>query len=291
MQRNAFFYNNPAQRRVARPAAANDGRQQRAEAPGTRPEWFECACCPPNIMRTVASLGAFVATHDPTGLQLHHFLPASLTVPVGAGMVALSVRTGYPTNGAVRITVDEASEGDWTLALRRPGWCRQFDLTVNGDPVDVSANARGYLEITRRWRAGDVVAYTMAMPLRLTVAHPAVDAVHGMAAIERGPDRVLLRERRPAVHCGPRTGWSSTSTRALTEEVRDDLPGGPAVVARVPAVARDDSQWSRTGWATLGDEPDRHDTDVVLTAIPYHLWANRGPSVMRIFTPIRPGSR
>jgi uncharacterized protein len=28
---------------------------------------------------------------------------------------------------------------------------------------------------------------------------------------------------------------------------------------------------------------------VWLTAIPYHLWANRGPSVMRIFVPIRRG--
>jgi DUF1680 family protein len=290
VQRNAFFYNNPAQRRVARPAAANDGRQQRAEAPGTRPEWFQCACCPPNIMRTVASLGAFVATHDATGLQLHHFLPASLTVPVGSGMVALSIRTGYPADGTVRITLDEASEGDWTLALRRPGWCRQADLMVNGDPFDGSVNARGYLEITRRWRAGDVVAYTMAMPLRLTVAHPAVDAVHGMAAIERGP----------IVYCFESVDQPSTVDlnhvelkvdEALTEEINADLPGGPAVVARVPAVARDDSQWGRTGWATLGDEPARRDTDVVLTAIPYHLWANRGPSVMRVFTPIRSGSR
>jgi DUF1680 family protein len=91
VQRNAFFYNNPAQRRVARPAAANDLRQQRAEAPGTRPEWFQCACCPPNIMRAVASLGAFVATYDATGVQLHHFLPASVTAPAGA-------RHGHPVD-------------------------------------------------------------------------------------------------------------------------------------------------------------------------------------------------
>src|SRR5262249_11271297 len=82
-----------------------------------------------------------------------------------------------------------------------------------------------------------------------------------------------------------------TADAAITEEVDPSLPGGPAVVARVPAVARDDSNWGRSGWATLGDEPARHDTDVVLTAIPYHLWANRGPSVMRIFTAIRPRSR
>jgi DUF1680 family protein len=290
VQRNAFFYNNPAQRRVARPAATNDGRQQRAEAPGTRPEWFQCACCPPNIMRTVASLGSFVATHDASGLQLHHFLPASVTVPIGAGMVELSVATEYPTDGTVRITLDEASEGEWTLALRLPSWCQHYDLTVNGDPVGSTEDARGYLPLTRWWKAGDVVEYTMAMPLRLTVAHPAVDAVHGMAAIERGP----------IVYCFESVDQPSNVdlnhvelnvAEAMTEEISDDLPGGAAVVVRVPAFARDDSGWGRTGWATLGEEPDGRDTDVVLTAIPYHLWANRGPSVMRIFTPIQPGSR
>ena len=295
VQRNAFFYNNPAQRRVARPAAANDGRTQRAEAPGTRPEWFQCACCPPNIMRTVASLGAFVATHDASGLQLHHFLPASLTVPVGPGMVSLSVATEYPNDGAVRITLDEASEGEWTLALRLPSWCREYSLTVNGDAVEVSPNGRGYLELTRHWKAGDVVGYSMAMPLRLTVSHPAVDAVHGMAAIERGPIVYCFENvDQPSTVDSKQVDLNHVELRVdepMTEEVVHDLPGGPAVVARVPAVARDDSGWGRTGWATLGDEPDRRDTDVVLTAIPYHLWANRGPSVMRIFTPIRPGSR
>src|SRR6185369_10667763 len=75
---DAFFYNNPAQRRAAHPAAIPDSRQQRAEAPGTRPAWFECACCPPNIMRTVAQLAAYVATHDETGIQMHQFIPATV---------------------------------------------------------------------------------------------------------------------------------------------------------------------------------------------------------------------
>ena len=41
---------------------------------GRRREWFACACCPPNIMRLVASLGAYVATTTDAGLQLHQRL-------------------------------------------------------------------------------------------------------------------------------------------------------------------------------------------------------------------------
>jgi len=52
------------------------------------------------------------------------------------------------------------------------------------------------------------------------------------------------------------------------------------------AIARDDSGWTGTGWATLDERPAVTGRRVTLTAIPYHLWANRGPSVMRIFTPV-----
>ncbi|HEY7175504.1 MAG TPA: hypothetical protein VH442_11355, partial [Micromonosporaceae bacterium] len=71
----------------------------------------------------------------------------------------------------------------------------------------------------------------------------------------------------------------------LREEVRDSVAGERATIVRVAAIARDDSEWRRTGWAALDDQPDRRGEEVELVAIPYHLWANRGPSVMRIFTP------
>jgi len=64
-----------------------------------------------------------------------------------------------------------------------------------------------------------------------------------------------------------------------------DLLGSVCILATVPAIARDDTGWSRRGWASLGEEPASHGREVELVAIPYHLWANRGPSVMRIFTP------
>jgi DUF1680 family protein len=123
------------------------------------------------------------------------------------------------------------------------------------------------------------------MPMRLTVAHPAVDAVHGMAAIERGPVVYCLEspDQSPTVDLNR---VELLVGRPLTEEVREDLLGSRVVVARVPAIARDDSPWNRVGWATLGEQPERRGTEVELVAIPYHLWANRGPSVMRIFTPI-----
>ena len=274
VERDAFFYNNPAQRRVAHPAAPTDTRPQRADAPGTRPHWFQCACCPPNIMRTVASLGGYVATRSGTGIQVHQYLPAVIRSPFGT----LTMSTDYPLDGTIRLTVTEPVTPQWTLSLRVPDWCQGASVTVNGEPA-------GGAELTRQWHDGDTVVLTLPMPPRLTVAHPAVDAVRGTVAIERGPLVYCLES--PDQPDGVDLNHVELDPgEPLTEEVRD-LLGSPAVIVHATGFARDDSGWAATGWATLGQEPATPGRRVRLSAIPYHLWANRGPSLMRIFVPAR----
>ncbi len=279
--RDAFFYSNPLQRRAARPAAGDESSRPRADAPGTRPPWFMCACCPPNIMRTIASLGAYVASRTPDGVQIHQYLPAAIRTDVAA----LRVATRYPLDGAVELTVEATREQPWTLALRVPAWCRGASATVNGVPVPVDGG--GYLRITRAWAAGDVVAFSMPMPVRLTVTHPAADAVRGAVAIERGPVVYCLESHdQPAGVDLNRV--ELIAGEALAEQYHDNfLGGGPAVLVTAAGFARDDGGWGGRGWATLGEQPPPAGRDVVLTAVPYHLWANRGPSVMRIFVPVR----
>jgi DUF1680 family protein len=311
VERDAFFYNNPAQRRVARPPAPTDSRPQRAEAPGTRAHWFACACCPPNIMRTIASLGGYVATYNDSGIQVQQYIPSTVDTPVGS----LSMATRYPLDGAVEVTVtavpavpaDTAvtapGNEPWTLSLRVPAWCRGASVTVNGQPLPAAPSqadvggARlrqnpappalpgGYLDITRRWRVGDVVALDLPMPVRLTVAHPSVDAVRGAVAIERGPVVYCFEspDQDPDVDLNR---VELLLDEPVREQVREDFLGQRVVVALAQAIARDDSGWTGSGWATLGEQPATTGRRVTLTAIPYHLWANRGPSVMRIFTPV-----
>jgi DUF1680 family protein len=284
VDRDAFFYNNPAQRRTARPAAPLDTRPSRAEAPGTRPQWFPCACCPPNIMRTIASLAGYVATRTDEGVQIQQYLPATIETPVAS----LSMETQYPLDGSVTVTVTATGDEPWTLALRVPDWCRGASATANGEPVDGGSD--GYLRINRAWQTGDVVAFTMPMPARFTVSHPSVDAVRGEVAIERGP--VVYCLESPDSPDGVDLNHVEVLVdEPLVERRVDDLPGGPEVVVDVSAVMRDDSAWAGAGWLSLDEEPAKAGRRVTLTAIPYHVWANRGPSVMRIFIPARRSDR
>ena len=78
--------------------------------------------------------------------------------------------------------------------------------------------------------------------------------------------------------------------RALHEDISEDFLGQRTVILRAAGLMRDDAAWSQTGWMALGTEPVVTGREVELVAIPYALWANRGPSVMRVFVPahVRP---
>ncbi len=289
--RDRFFYNNPEQRRVALPAAPTGARPSRAEAPGTRPVWFECACCPPNVIRTVASLGAYVATAAADGVQVHQYLPAVVDATVASGEVSLRVETDYPVTGAVDITVERGTGRPWALALRVPAWSRSTTLEVDGERLDAAAAADGYVRITRTWRAGDAVRLVLDVAPRLTVPHPAVDALRGSAAVERGP-LVYCFESPDQADGVDLNAVELVAGAPLVEDPVADLLGQQVVRVRAEGRRRDAAAWAGRAWARYDEAPEGPEgagEPVDLVAVPYHLWANRGPSVMRVFVPLAPG--
>lgn len=290
VERTGFFYSNPAQRRAPHPAAPTDSRPTRNEAPGTRPVWFECACCPPNIVRTVASLSGYVATVADSAIQLHQYMPATIEAEVAGVEVRLRVETDYPDAGAIGVRVEAApNEIELTIALRRPDWADAATVTVNGESVDATPNARGYLEVTRDWREGDRLELSLPIAPRLTVGHPAADAVRGSVAIERGPVVYAFES-----HDQP-SGVDLNHIELLVDEPIqervEEVAGQSVTVLRVAGVARDDSAWTGTGWMPYDGQPKTTGNEVELTAIPYSLWANRGPSTMRIFVPVHTATK
>jgi hypothetical protein len=158
-------------------------------------------------------------------------------------------------------------------------------VSINGFSEAAAVSPHGYLEIAREWQAGDQITLTLPMPPRLTVTHPAVDAVRGTVAIERGP--VVYCFESPDQPEGVDLNHVELlTTEPLTEELHPNLLDQPVVLIHAEALTRDDTAWT-TPWSTLGAEPPTPQHRVTLTALPYHLWANRGPSTMRIFIPIR----
>ena len=263
-----FFYSNPLQLR-----AGHDGSDE--DAPSQRLSWYRCACCPPNLARLLASLSGYVATTDASGVQLHLYTPAT----VRTGTVELRVRTEYPWDGRVEISV-EGAPAQWTLALRVPGWCTEFRATVDGEPVAADIDD-GFLRLRRSWPATSTVVLELAMPARLVAPNPRVDAVRGSAALARGP----------LVYCVEQADLGDVAL----DDVRLDLSGPPravtrddlldvkvAIAARATVVA-DQSEAPLYGeWAAATPPVEPRE----VTAIPYYRWANREPGPMRVWLPI-----
>jgi len=274
-----YFYVNPLQLREGAHADEN-----RSPAHGRRP-WFECACCPPNIMRTLASLDTYLATTDADGVQLHIYAASAFVVSIDGGQVRLTVQTDYPWDGRIRVSVDGTPEQEWTLSLRVPAWAQGATLTVGGDEHRPPAGS--YARLRRAWSAGDTVELVLPMEVRLTAADERIDAVRGCVAVERGPlvyavehadqpDGVVVDDLR-VDPTGPRTA-----------EHRPDLLGGVTTVhLRGRVRPHEAAPWpyptvtgpAADGRAAAGDP-------VEVTAVPYFAWANRGVGPMRVWLPV-----
>ncbi|MFF1635197.1 glycoside hydrolase family 127 protein [Leifsonia sp. NPDC058248] len=267
----SFFYTNTLHQRVPGATPPADEQSPRASS-SLRAPWFEVSCCPTNVARTFASLGTYVATNSPDGLQLHQFATSEIRGEVADGAVAVRVETDYPLDGTVRITVTESVDSEWELAIRVPGWARTgAQLVVGGEqPADV---APGTAKVRRRFAVGDTVELRLDVSPRFTYPDPRIDAVHGSVAVESGP-LVLCVESVDLPE-----GMSVNELRidgGSDPRVRD---GRTVVSAR--AVGFESREWPYVGGP---DEPvDTGAFEIALT--PYYHRANRGPATMRVWMP------
>src|SRR4051794_14392694 len=230
---------------------------ERSVANGRRP-WFDVACCPPNVMRTLAGLAGYAATESAHGLQLHQYVSGDFT----GGGLSVHVETGSPFGGAIPVDVSEAEHGA-TLALRIPAWAA--GATLDGRAVEAGA----YATVDHELHPGTRVELLLPMTVRSTRADDRVDAVRGAVALERGP-LVYALERADQDE-----GVVLDDVRIPDEPEIEEVPG-PGLVAGDIGLRFRAVQLGR------GDSPDR---EVTVTAVPYFEWANRGVGPMRIWIP------
>lgn len=271
-----FIYANPLQVREGHLSGGNDGDY-------ARKSWFHCACCPPNVMRTLASLEHYVALSNADEIRVHQYIPGTYTAALGGGAATLSVATDYPWEGQVRIVVDSAPGEEWGLGVRVPHWAEGVSVQVNGEPATAELR-EGWLTVTRSWAAGDEFVLELPLDARFTYADPRVDAARGSVALERGP---LVYCLEAVDHPGERLDDIIIDTSTKPVAVRHaNLLGGVTTLA-VRGLQRprpNGSWWPYSSEASVNAASSGHAT-VALTAVPYFAWGNRDEGAMRVWTP------
>ncbi|GHH77082.1 glycoside hydrolase family 127 protein [Promicromonospora soli] len=292
----AFFYANPLQQREPGADVRPDAVNPRAEG-GVRAPWFDVSCCPTNVARTLASWQAYAAfveeAPDGSGdagavVTLAQYAAGDLKVVLDGGALALRVTTGYPHDGRVQVEVIAAPEQPVTLRLRVPHWADGAELTgADGTTIAVRP---GWVTVgTAALAAGAVVSLDLPVTPRLTWPDPRVDAVRGTVAVERGPlvlalesvdlpDGVALDQVRLDPDVVPRTQGDGAVVRARPVALPAGGSGTPPFASGAGGAG---------GPATRGGAgpDDGGPAALDLQLVPYHRWAERGPSTMRVFIP------
>ncbi|HWI30067.1 MAG TPA: beta-L-arabinofuranosidase domain-containing protein [Microbacterium sp.] len=263
----AFFYANTLHQRSDHtpPPLNEDGVVIRGGAAG-RQAWYEVSCCPPNVARTLASLGAYVATGDGRSVQIHQFVAGT----INAGATVLGLSTDYPSTGRVVVSVERAETETVDVSIRVPAWADHGVLLRDGDARDV---APGYA-VVEGMRAGDRFELILEMPLRLVAPDDRVDAVRGTVAFERGPEVFALE----SVDLPPALEFDRVRVDAAAAPRFD---GDRAWISVKAAPRPAEAAWP---YATPEESAEQSEA-VEVPLVRYHEWAERGPSRMRIWIP------
>jgi DUF1680 family protein len=271
MSGDLFFYPNPLE---------SFGQYRRSP-------WFNCACCPSNIVRFVPEIPGFVYATRDDSLFVNLFVASRASLALGTHRLRVEQQTSYPWEGDVKIILHPERTADFGVHIRVPGWAvgkpvpgdlyqyadfhdAAVSVRVNGESVPLEIE-QGYLLLRKTWKDGDSIEVEFPMSVRRVVANGLVKDDAGKVALERGP----------IVYCAE---WPDNGGRVsnlvladgdvLTAERRDDLLNGVTVI-KTEAVALS---------AGRGRNPVSREKQELI-AIPYYAWAHRGEGEMAVWLP------
>ena len=274
----SFFYTNAMQ-------IKNDFTHPAME-PG-RSGWFECSCCPTNLVRLLPSLPGYIYAQKGNAIYVNLFISGTSNLKVNNKTVRITQQNNYPWNGALAFTVDPPSAMNMELKIRIPGWAQNqaipsdlyayekksplsVEIKVNGLPVNYDIK-NGYAVISKKWKKNDKVQVNLPMEVKRVVANTLVKDDMGKIALQRGP----------IMYCAE---WKDNNGQAANIIIPNDaaftpsfdaglLNGVMVLKAPVKSVRVD----------AAGQNISTENT--TLTAIPYYSWANRGKGEMTVWFP------
>ncbi len=263
-----FFYDNPL---------ASDGSHHRVP-------WFDCSCCPTNIVRTIPAIGDRIWAHDEDEIYVLSYVSSRTEIQLADGKVSIAQESDYPWDGRLHLSIDPEHAQEFTLHVRQPDWCREW-IHVTIDNGGNRNGGAGSLDATYdlqqdgewgawlpgvrwTWEPGTEVVLEFPMRPRRVYADPQVAADRGRVCLMRGPIVYALE--------GCDNGGSVTDLVLPTDaEIWTGRSADPELEG--VAILRANGLRKRRAGDSVVFEP------TVLTAVPYALWDNRAPGPMEVW--------
>lgn len=267
----SFFYVNPLE---VWPPACMEGTSKKHVKP-IRQKWFGVACCPPNIARTLASLGQYVYSQKPEKKELYVnlFVSNETEFDWNKDKIFVKLQTEFPWVNTYSLEVKNVPADGMDLMLRVPDYAQNYQVKADGNIYEENKESeKGYRRV--HVEKDTKVEVSFAAPAKFVYANPQVRADSGKVAIVRGPLVYCLEEidnsqNLPAIF---------VDTDATLREEKSDLFGG---IITVKARGKKIVESSVSDSLYSGQKPQLE--DVELTAIPYPYWNNRGEGEMLVW--------
>ncbi len=267
----SFFYTNAMQ-------VIKDSSYESLER--SRSGWFECSCCPTNMVRFLPSLPGYIYAQRGDVLYINLFIAGTADVAVGGTKLRITQENDYPWKGELHFSVEPAAALEMELRVRIPGWARneaipsdlysyrkkdraKWLLKVNGQSFAYKME-KGYAVIKREWKKGDKVELTLPMEVREVVANAALTADKGKVALQRGP---IIYAAEWKDNGGTVSDLVIPQHTIFSAVYDGDLLQGVEVL-KGKVIRKGDG------------------SSVEVTAIPYCDWANRGEGEMTVWFPL-----
>lgn len=263
-----FFYVNPLE---VIPGISGEAKTHRHALP-QRPNWFTCACCPPNVARLLTSISKYAWSVEDKTVYSHLFVGGVLDESEKL-KGSIKVETGYPYDGTVKYSFEPVNNDmNITLAIRMPYWSRKTEVLLNGKKAAGKVND-GYMYIKGCFTGDDVVTVNFDMKINTVFANSNVSADSGKVALMRGP----------IVYCAEGVDNDKNvldlylkKNGSIKLKEFKDFPGAVSIKAEGYRISNTKELYSF-------ERPEKVPCEITL--IPYYLWDNRGLTQMRVWIP------
>ena len=235
-----------------------------------RPGWYACACCPPNLVRLITSLGKYVWDETDDTIFSHMFVGQKAELE----KADIDVESSYPWEGKVIYHIHSKKEEEYTLAIHIPGYLKDICVKVNGEKIEWKKFMKnGYLYLTGKWGESQV-EILFDLEVRKVYANKNVREDAGKVALMRGP----------FVYCfeGVDNGNDLQAMCIDADMQAETFVGKDGILKDKVCIHVHGYEDERESNALYSEEkPDYQPHE--LTAIPYYLWGNRGVNQMRVW--------
>ena len=254
------------------------GRTSKEHVKPVRQSWFGVACCPPNIARTLASIGQYIYFTDEDTLYVNLYISNSTTLALAGGKIKIELESDLTNSGhiEIRLTREEGAKA-CRVALRIPDYVKEYEILQNGREITGAGKKdKGFLYIEGIREKETELVIDLQVPPRFVRANPRVREDAGKTALMKGPLVYCLEE----VDNGKNLPSIFINTDQKPAELyEEELLGG------ITSITLKGKRLTEDGWqdGALYAERENHFEEVELKAVPYHCWNNRKPGEMLVW--------